>query len=178
MKFVAIEASPYKDGISSKITNRIIDGIKSINNQEIHRFRINEMNIRPCQGCFKCKQDNICIIQDDMHFIYPELIEAETIIISFPIFWWSACAQAKLFLDRLTAHLDDEDCLISFIKKNVILVITCKDKKYANSSLEMFEDFVEWVGIKLKIICVSESDFFNDSNGILKRAYEMGVNVV
>jgi multimeric flavodoxin WrbA len=57
----------------------------------------------PCPGCDKCKNDGeSCVIEDDMLDLYGEVVAADVIIFSTPIYWWNMSAQLKTFLDRLS----------------------------------------------------------------------------
>ncbi|WP_180979937.1 flavodoxin family protein [Mesotoga sp. B105.6.4] len=57
----------------------------------------------PCPGRDKCKNDGeSCVIEDDMLDLYGEVVAADVIIFSTPIYWWNMSAQLKTFLDRLS----------------------------------------------------------------------------
>ena len=64
-------------------------------------------NIKPCDGCFACSAKGICHIKDDMQDIYPKVINADGIIFSTPVFFWSVAGQTKCLIDRLYALYQD-----------------------------------------------------------------------
>ena len=71
--------------------------------QDVREFWLNDLAIRPCQGCFRCAGESPCIIDDDMQQIYPEFAAADLVVFATPIYWWHMNAQMKLCIDRMTA---------------------------------------------------------------------------
>ncbi|GHU33470.1 flavodoxin family protein [Bacilli bacterium] len=63
-----------------------------------------DLNIKPCQSCYGCKQDDQCVINDDMQEIYKSLAQADALIFGSPIYMGQMTAQAKTFIDRLFAQ--------------------------------------------------------------------------
>ena len=56
-----------------------------------------------CIGCRKCKEpgyEKICVINDDMSQVYQKIIDADALIIGFPIYTGRECAQLSTFFDR------------------------------------------------------------------------------
>ena len=95
-------ASPREGGNSTILAQRVAEGAKAAG-ADIELFKLNEMDIKPCDGCDACQQKNSkgCIVKDDMQILYPKLRQADTWIIASPIYWFTFCAQAKIFLKRI-----------------------------------------------------------------------------
>jgi len=53
----------------------------------------------------KCQKDGSsgCAIKDDMQTLYPQLKEADVIVLASPIYWFNISAQTKNFIDRCYA---------------------------------------------------------------------------
>jgi len=66
---------------------------------------LNGLNIKQCQGCEKCQQDSFvgCAIEDEMNQLYSKLQNADSIVVTIPIYWFNMSAQTKIFIDRLCA---------------------------------------------------------------------------
>ncbi len=62
-----------------------------------------EMNIHPCIECYDCAVDGVCSIQDDMSDLYDELVAADHIVLSSPVFFYGLTSQAKALVDRCQA---------------------------------------------------------------------------
>ncbi|WP_371363956.1 hypothetical protein SRRS_48470 [Sporomusa rhizae] len=103
-KTLVILGSPRKNGNSAILGNKVIEGITAAGGT-YETFYLNGMNIRPCQACDSCKRNNLntCVIKDDMHLLYPQLPEADSLLITSPIYMFNVSAQLKLFLDRCYA---------------------------------------------------------------------------
>jgi multimeric flavodoxin WrbA len=70
---------------------------------KVHLFRLNRMNIRPCQNCGGCDDTGSCVIDDDELLIHTALREADRVILSSPIFFFGLSAQTKVMIDRCQA---------------------------------------------------------------------------
>lgn len=99
MKIIAFAGSPRKDGNTDLLLHEAIRGIESCC-LSVKTYRLNLMNIKPCQNCGGCDETGECIINDDMNEIYPEIRSAGRIILASPIFFFSVSAQTKMLIDR------------------------------------------------------------------------------
>lgn len=102
MKVVGIVGSPREGSNTEILVRKVLEGASS-RSAEIELFKINEMNIRGCQGCFHCQEHGECKEKDDMQKIYSSLKEAEALVLGTPIYWSHVTAQTKSFIDRLFA---------------------------------------------------------------------------
>jgi NAD(P)H-dependent FMN reductase len=99
MKVIAFLGSPRKDGNTELLLKEAVRGIESAG-LSIKTFRLNLMNIKPCQNCGGCDETGECIIDDDMTGLYQEIRTADRIILASPIFFFSVSAQTKILIDR------------------------------------------------------------------------------
>ena len=56
-----------------------------------------------CIGCRKCKDkgyEGMCTVKDDMTPLYQKIMDADAVIIGFPIYTGRECAQLSTFMDR------------------------------------------------------------------------------
>ena len=68
MNVLILNASPRKKGITSTLLTELKSTINSTHHPEI--IRIQELKIKPCIGCLKCRPDKTCILpQDDSHIL-------------------------------------------------------------------------------------------------------------
>lgn len=66
------------------------------------------LNIKQCQGCLACVFKGKCSIDDDMHLLLDNLLEADGLIIAAPTYILSPVGTIKLILDRalmVVSHL-------------------------------------------------------------------------
>jgi multimeric flavodoxin WrbA len=62
-----------------------------------------DLNIAGCIECGGCDETGECVVDDDMQSVYPQLLEADVIILASPIFFYGITAQAKALIDRCQA---------------------------------------------------------------------------
>ncbi|MCL1809868.1 MAG: flavodoxin family protein [Clostridiales bacterium] len=73
---------------------------------EVKAVALREKNIQPCVGCDACHGalDSFgCAIDDDMHEIAEEVLSADLLVFSSPIYSWFATPLIKTVMDRLYA---------------------------------------------------------------------------
>ena len=108
-----------------------------------HSVRIlylNDLNIRPCQGCYACLKSGACKIDDDMKDIRKYILESDTIVYATPIYWFGPSAQLKLVMDRSIAFMDS-DYNSRVAGKKAVTLITFADNNMdtCKPALSMFK---------------------------------------
>lgn len=99
IKTIAFFGSPRKDGNTDLLLQEAVKGIESAG-LSVKIFRLNLMNIKPCQNCGGCEETGECIINDDMAEIYRDIRTADRVVLASPIFFFSLSAQSKTMIDR------------------------------------------------------------------------------
>jgi multimeric flavodoxin WrbA len=181
MKVLVIQGSPKKNGNTATLTKRFLAGLVGENHSvaapsvEVLEFWLNDLDIKPCQGCFRCSGTSRCFIDDDMQRLYPQIEAANMIVFAVPIYWWHMNAQTKLCIDRLTALLSTDDKLPALTGKHIVLVTSYNYRDCAECTIKMFEDFKAWIGITLDVLehCAREGHV-SSAPVKLQAAYELG----
>jgi multimeric flavodoxin WrbA len=121
-KVLIFNGSPRKKGNTVVLINEFTKALTE-SDVEFEIFNLNEMNIKPCQHCNWCVNNNAlsCVQKDDMNDLYPKLLESEKIVLASPIFWFNISAQMKLFIDRLHALHGDKG--YAFINKKFAYIL-------------------------------------------------------
>lgn len=99
MRLVVFNGSPRVGGNTDLLVASALKGI----DRHLHRvdiFRLNDMNIRPCQNCGGCTDTGVCVLKDQMQQVYPALRKADRIILASPIYFSGLSAQTKIMIDR------------------------------------------------------------------------------
>lgn len=101
---LAFMGSPRKNGNSTMLAKKIAEGAQA-EGARVESFYLHKMKISPCSACDTCKaaDDRFCVIKDDMQKLYPKIIAADALILASPIYFFTVCAQLKLFMDRCYA---------------------------------------------------------------------------
>ncbi len=126
MKTIILFGSPRKKGNTRRLVDTFSETMKK-NGHDVRLLNLNDMNVRPCQGCLICAKEGICRINDDMKDIRKYMLESDLLVYATPTYWWGPSSQLKLVIDRSIAFFDEN--MESRIKgKKAVTLITCADK--------------------------------------------------
>jgi len=99
MNVLIIHASPRRKGFTSALLAEFAAGIAP--SHQIETVHIQDLNIKPCLGCMKCRPDKPCILpRDDAQVLAEKFSWADFIIIGSPVYWGNMPGSLKLFFDR------------------------------------------------------------------------------
>ena len=100
MKILVINGSPKgEDSNSLKLTTSFLAGM---NEENVTTYHLAQLDVQSCRGCFSCWKNTPgkCVISDDTSIILSELIMADVVIWSFPLYYFSVPGILKNFIDR------------------------------------------------------------------------------
>ncbi|MGD0283661.1 MAG: flavodoxin family protein [Dissulfurispiraceae bacterium] len=99
MNITAFLGSPRIEGNSDILLREALRAVEGIAH-DVLIFKLNTMDIKPCQNCGGCDKTGICVINDDMQEISRAIRGADRVILSSPIFFFGLSAQSKIMIDR------------------------------------------------------------------------------
>ena len=100
-KIVVITGSPRKDGNSFAMTDAFIKAAEA-KGHTVTRFDAAMKNVGGCRACETCfKTGKACSFDDDFNTIAPAILEADAVVFTMPVYWYSIPAQVKGVIDRL-----------------------------------------------------------------------------
>ena len=100
-KIVVITGSPRKKGNSFAMTDAFVQAAKA-KGHTVTRFDTAMMKIGGCHACETCFQTGkACSFDDDFNRIAPAILEADAIVYTMPVYWYSIPAQIKGVIDRI-----------------------------------------------------------------------------
>ncbi|MBQ9346656.1 MAG: flavodoxin family protein [Oscillibacter sp.] len=100
-KIVVITGSPRKKGNSFAMTDAFIKAAEA-KGHTVTRFDTSFMKIGFCHACETCyKTGKACSFDDDFNVIAPAILEADAVVFSMPVYWYSIPAQIKGVIDRM-----------------------------------------------------------------------------
>ncbi len=112
MKILGICCSPNINGNTESLMDEAFKGAQ-FEGAETRLFRVAGKDIKPCQGCWRCRETGECQIRDDMQDLYPAMLVADGIIFGSPIYFYGMTAQAKAIIDRTIAFSKPEKSLVN-----------------------------------------------------------------
>ncbi len=100
-KIVVITGSPRKNGNSFAMTDAFIKAAEE-KGHTVTRFDAALKSVGGCRACQTCfKTGKACSFDDDFNAIAPAILEADAVIFTMPVYWYSIPAQIKGVIDRL-----------------------------------------------------------------------------
>jgi len=99
MNVLIIHASPRRKGVTSTVLSEIEAAITAPH--EVKTVRIQDLHIKPCIGCMKCRPDKSCVLPQDGAHTLAEIVRwADFIVIGCPVYWGNMPGTLKMFFDR------------------------------------------------------------------------------
>ena len=100
-KIVVITGSPRKNGNSFAMTEAFIKAAEA-KGHSVTRFDAAEMHVGGCHACETCyKTGKACSFDDDFNLMAPAILDADAVVFSMPVYWYSIPAQIKAVIDKL-----------------------------------------------------------------------------
>lgn len=100
-KIVVITGSPRKNGNSFAMTEAFIQAAEG-KGYQVTRFDAALKNVGGCHACETCfKTGKACSYDDDFNTIAPAIQEADGIVFTMPVYWYTIPAQIKGVIDKL-----------------------------------------------------------------------------
>lgn len=98
---VVITGSPRKNGNSFAMTEAFIQAVQR-KGHTVTRFDAATANVNGCCACENCYQTGkACSFDDDFNTLAPTVLDADVVVFSTPVYWYSIPAQVKAVLDKM-----------------------------------------------------------------------------
>ena len=100
-KIVVITGSPRKSGNSFAMTEAFIKAAEA-KGHTVTRFDASDMDMGFCHACNTCySTGEACTFGGDFNKMAPAILEADGVVFSMPVYWYSIPAQIKGVIDKL-----------------------------------------------------------------------------
>ncbi len=145
MRVVGVNGSGRLDGNTAVLVKAVLEGAAE-SGAETDFMQVARMEIAGCNGCRACKEDQRCVIQDDMYRFYDVAGQADVLVLGSPIYLDHATAQMKAFLDRLYCYIGPrmENCY-PHKGARAVLCIT-----YGAFDMGVYKPVLDWMKGRLK----------------------------
>ena len=95
-----MSGTPRKGGNSEILCEEFARGAQEAGN-DVELIRLREKKVGYCTGCYYCTEHGgQCCIKDDAPGIVDKMIQADAIVLSSPVYFYSIDAQLKALIDR------------------------------------------------------------------------------
>lgn len=127
MKVYAVNGSFRKEGNTDIIIDKVLEGARSRGAQTEKVF-IDDLQLNSCQGCLECRQEGICVQDDQLNEIVRKIEAADALVFGSPIYGNYMTGQLKILMDRLMGVISK----ITYIPGGGIKSITRLEPKKRN----------------------------------------------
>lgn len=122
-EIIAIISSPRTGCNSETVSRAIAEGAEE-NGKNVRFVHIKDLDMNPCEACNYCKNNDRCIQKDGISDLIEDIRKCDGLIVSSPLYFGQACAQYRVFEDRLYSAVGPNGSNIPAGKK-VVSVVTC-----------------------------------------------------
>ena len=187
MKVLGILGSPRREGNTEILLDEALKGA-SDHGGLCEKIVLRDLKITPCLEIYKCAEDGVCAIQDEMQGLFPKIIQAERLLIASPIFFYSVPALAKAMIDRCQSLWAKKYILklpvspIADRKGVFISVAATRGKKLFDGVRLTIQYFFDAIDVaysdELFVRGADEKGEVRDQPEALKAAYDLGRRLV
>ena len=105
---IVLVGSVRKGGNTELLARAFADGAGQ--HHDVELVSVADYDISPCLGCNRCysSEGHSCVQQDDMAAICEKLMEADTVVVASPVYFYGISAQLKALVDRLHTPMRNE----------------------------------------------------------------------
>lgn len=123
---VVITASPRKNGNSNAMAQAFIDEAQAKGHQ-VKRIDAAKLHIEGCTACNACYSKGApCVFDDDFNAIADDILAADVLVLSAPVYFYTFPTQMKAVLDKLYAFAVGQKKQIR--GKEWALISCCEEK--------------------------------------------------
>lgn len=125
-KIVVITGSPRKSGNSFAMTDAFINAAEE-KGHSVVRFDAAFKKVAGCRACDTCySTGKACSFDDDFNAIAPEILKADGVVFTMPVYWYTMPAQIKSVLDRMYSFIIGQKPIAG---KKCALIACCADEE-------------------------------------------------
>lgn len=150
-RVLILSGSPRKGGNSDALCEEFARGAREAGN-EVEKIFVSEKKIGYCRGCYYCRSHGgECAVKDDMADVLQKMIDADVLVLSSPVYFYSVDAQLKAVIDRTVARWTEVK------NKEMYYIVTCADEDASSTqrTLECFRGYADCVegAVEKGVIC-------------------------
>ncbi len=159
-KVTILNASPRKSGLVSRMLAIMADELRACHH-EVHLVNVNQLSVRPCIGCMKCRSSHACVLpEDDSQRILALLQGSDAVVVGTPCYWGNMTGQLKLLFDRMVYGMMGESPaglpLPLHKGKRAVIVSTCTTPwpfnllfRQSDGAVRAVKEVLKWSGFTI-----------------------------
>ena len=124
-KVLIISASPRQGGNSDTLCDQFLSGAKEAGHA-VEKVFLRKYKINYCMGCGVCNNTHSCVQRDDMKDLLNKMVNADVIVLSTPVYFYTMDGQLKTFIDRCVPRYTE------ITNKEVYFILAAADTEKDN----------------------------------------------
>jgi multimeric flavodoxin WrbA len=199
MKVIGMNASPRKGANTATLVEKVLKGAAD-KGAETKLVDLRKLDMKPCIGCDKCKENlGHCVQKDDLTPLMEGMATYDAIVLGTPVYWFHVSAQFKTLVDRLYCYYgfeidpetNDYKETLAFPPGKKVVFVTSRgdpeDKKDYDVYYGYMNEWLKVVGMALLPSSVefihhygswNEKDAARKDAGLLAKAESVGASLV
>lgn len=180
-KILIIKGSPRRNGNTDQLAEAFARGAMEAGH-EVKFFSAATKEIKGCKACMSCWTDGKpCVIKDDFTELYPLLEEADVLVYSTPLYWFSFPTQLKSTIDRMYAYIGAKSKKALKVKESVLMVCGADDEKEVYEGIvrtfEEISHYMKWENRGILISAGVGEKGAVEATGNLQKAFDLGKGI-
>lgn len=125
-KILVLTGSARKDGNSNRMARSFIAAAEA-RGHEVKRIDTAKLKLNFCHACETCyKTGKPCSFDDDFNTIADDILAADALVFSCPVYWYSVPSQLKAVVDKMFSFVvGGRD---GFFGKECALITCCEEE--------------------------------------------------
>lgn len=175
-KVLILSGSPRKNGNSEMLCDELMKGALEAGHI-VEKIRVAEKNIGYCKACYACKSNGVCAIKDDMADIMQKIVDADVLVLSSPVYFYSIDAQLKALIDRTVARWTEVK------NKEMYYIMTAADGEMEamETTLACFRGYADCISGAKEMGTIYGTGVYEKGEvigkSVIREAYEMGRSI-
>nr|WP_320015747.1 flavodoxin family protein [uncultured Desulfobacter sp.] len=106
-KIIGISGSPVKNSNTDRAIKKLMDET----GYEAEFVKLSTINVKPCYGCKRCVNDNVCKVNDDFPGLAKKLLDSDAVVVGGYIPFGQVDGFTRAFVERLWCMKHDNTLL-------------------------------------------------------------------
>lgn len=153
-QIIALMGSPLPEGNTAKLLKKAVSGAEEAGCL-VRVITVPDLEFSSCREFYFCRENETCMMEDDVSLLYPALRDMDSLIIATPVMTMGIPGQLKSFMDRFQvfycAKYERKNRLVSKEKRKIrrTLILSISGMNLANNfdgvklSAESFCDVID-----------------------------------
>ncbi len=130
---LGISGSPIKNSNTDRLVKAMLDATGC----EVEFVKLSDINVRPCMGCKKCVEDNVCKVEDDFQALSRKIQDAKAIVFGSYTPYGQIDGFTKALLERFWSLRHVNNLLKGKLSATVLTCLLPEMAGHINEALAM-----------------------------------------